>query len=53
MHIPFWQINLKERDHYEDLITDETILGWNLQEYDSRLWSGLIRLRIEAIGRIL
>jgi hypothetical protein len=47
MHTGFWLVNLKERDHLEELGTyGRIILKCILNKLDGWEWTGLIKLRI-------
>jgi hypothetical protein len=53
IHSGFWWVNLKERDHLENLGIDERIiLKWVLKEWDCKALAGLIWLNIWASGGI-
>jgi hypothetical protein len=48
MHTGFWLVNLKERDHLEELGTDgRIVLKCVLKKFDWRVLTGLIKLRTE------
>jgi hypothetical protein len=50
----FWSRNLKERCHLEDFAVDERIiLKWILKEYDRRVRTGFICLRISISDGLL
>jgi hypothetical protein len=50
----FWLENLKIRGHSEDLGVDRRImLDWMLGEMCGNMWTGLIWLRLQSIGRLL
>jgi len=46
-------VQLKERDHLEDLRTETIILKWNLKKWDDKVWTGLIWLRTCTNGGFL
>jgi hypothetical protein len=47
----FWWGDLRERYHLEDLSLDgRTILKWIFKKWDMGAWTGLIWLRIGAVG---
>jgi hypothetical protein len=52
MHIGFLWHSKNERDHYED-ICERIILKWIFEEYDWKVLTGLIWLRIETSGDLL
>jgi hypothetical protein len=52
IHKTFLSENLQTRDHSEDLVVDERIiLEWILGNYDGKVWTGCIWLRIWTSGR--
>jgi hypothetical protein len=54
MHTKFWSINLKGRDHAQDLDIDgKIIFEWILGKYGAKMWTGFIWLRIGTSGGIL
>jgi hypothetical protein len=54
MHTLFWQGNLTERDHLEDLGADERIiLKWVLKILGGRACTGFIWLRIGTSAGLL
>jgi hypothetical protein len=50
MHIGFWWVKIKERDHVEDLGIDRILLKTGFKEPVSKTWTGLIRLRVGRSG---
>jgi hypothetical protein len=51
VHTRFWIGDLRERDHLKDVGVDgETILKWNLKNYNGGAWTGFIRVRIGTGG---
>jgi hypothetical protein len=54
MHKKFWSVDVKGRDHLEDLGVDETvILKWILRKYGGKVWIGFIWLRVGISGGLL
>jgi hypothetical protein len=54
LHTKFSSENLNARDHSEDLGIDGKItLGWILQAYGGKLWTGFIWLRTGTSGGVL
>jgi hypothetical protein len=54
MHTILRSVNLKERDHSEDLGVDgRIILEWISGEGGGKVWTGFIWLRIETTGGLL
>jgi hypothetical protein len=54
MHDMFLLLNVKGRDHSEDLGVDgKIILERILGMYGGRVWTGCIRLRIRTSGGLL
>jgi hypothetical protein len=51
MRTKFWLESLKERNHSEDLGTDERIvLQWILEKQGWKVWTGFIQLRTGKAG---
>jgi hypothetical protein len=46
-------VQLKERDHLEDLGTETIILKQNLKKWNDKVWTGLIWLRTCTNGGLL
>jgi len=54
MHTRFWLVNLRERDHLQDLGEEDRImLNWILGKEGGKLWVGFIWLRIRTSGGLL
>jgi hypothetical protein len=54
MHIGYWCVIQKKRDHWEDQdVGGWTILKWILERQDGRVWIGSIWLRIGTSGGLL
>jgi len=54
MHTKLWLVNLKGKDHLEDIgIHRKIILEWSLEKYIGKVWTGFIWLRIWTSGRLL
>jgi hypothetical protein len=54
VHAGFRWGDLRERDHFEDLCVDGTIiLKWIFKKWDGEAWTGLISLRIGTSDRFL
>jgi hypothetical protein len=54
MHTEFWLVNLKERDHLEELGTDgRIILKCILKKLDWKALTGLIKLRKGKSDRLM
>ena len=52
VRIGFWWGDLRERNHFEDLGVDGSIvLKWILKKWDGEAWTGLIWLRRGTGGR--
>jgi hypothetical protein len=52
VHTGFWWGELREIDHLEDLDVDgRIILTWIFKKWDREAGTGLIWLRIGAVGR--
>jgi len=51
VHTGFWWVDLRERDHLEDLGLDGRILKWILKKMDEE--TGLILLEIGTSGGCL
>lgn len=53
MHTRFWWVNMKERDHFEDLYLDgRIILKQILKKQCGKVWAGFIWLRIGTGGKV-
>jgi len=51
VHTEFWWRDLRERDHFEDIGVDGTvILKWIFQKWDGEAWTGCNWLRIRNGG---
>jgi hypothetical protein len=54
VHTGFWLVDLRERDHLEDLRADgRIVLIWIFKKWDREAWAGIIWLRIGTGGRRL
>jgi hypothetical protein len=54
MHTKYWSVNVRGRDHSEDLDVDgRIILEWILEKYGGKVWTECICLRIETSGGFL
>jgi hypothetical protein len=52
VHRGIWLVDLRERDHLEDLGADgRIILTWIFKKWDRKAWAGMIWLRIGTGGR--
>jgi len=54
VHIGFWWGDLRERNHFEDLGVDGSIvLKWIFKKCDGEAWTGLLWLRLWTGGGCL
>ena len=54
VHNGFWRGKVRERDHLEDTGVDEKVLiKWILRKSVDKTWTGLIWLRLGAVGELV
>jgi hypothetical protein len=50
----FYQKDLNEKDHTEDLVSDiRVILKWTLEKWDCRIWTGFIWFSTRTTDELL